>query len=51
MLFRGRERQHRDLAFQNFQEIATTFAESAKIERPPKFEGRRMTMVLAPLKR
>lgn len=51
MLFRGRERQHRDLAQMQFQEITTFFAESAKLERPPKFEGRRMTMVLAPLKK
>lgn len=51
MLFRGRERQHRDLAEMQFREIATYFAESAKLERPAKFEGRRMTMLLAPVKK
>jgi len=51
MLFRGRERQHRDIAIAQFQEIANGFAETAKMERPPKFEGRRMTMLLAPLKK
>ncbi len=51
MLFRGRERQHRDIAMQQFQEIANSFGEACKIERMPKFEGRRMTMVLAPAKR
>jgi translation initiation factor IF-3 len=48
MLFRGRERQHRDLASEVFNEITGRFAETTKIERAPKFEGRRMTMVLAP---
>jgi translation initiation factor IF-3 len=51
MLFRGRERQHRDLALAQFGEIANAFGENAKIERPPKFEGRRMTMVLAPVRK
>ncbi len=50
MLFRGRERQHRDIAFEAMREIVEHFGEEVKIERPPKFEGRRMTMVLAPLK-
>jgi translation initiation factor IF-3 len=48
MLFRGRERQHRDLAFAAFKEIVEKFGEATKVERMPKFEGRRMTMVLAP---
>jgi translation initiation factor IF-3 len=47
MLFRGRERQHRDIAMETFNEITTRFAELAKIERPAKFENKRMTMVLA----
>ena len=51
MLFRGRERQHRDLAFAMFQKIIGQFGEDTKVERAPKFEGRRMTMVLAPAKR
>lgn len=51
MLFRGRERQHRDLAIAQFEEIAAGFGDSAKMERAPKFEGRRMTMLLAPLKK
>jgi len=51
MLFRGRERQHRDLALAQFSEIANGFGESAKLERPAKFEGKRMTMVLAPTRK
>ncbi len=50
MLFRGRERQHRDLALQSFNEIAERFSETAKLERAARYEGRRMTMVLAPAK-
>ena len=51
MLFRGRERQHRDRALAMFQKIVEHFGETTKIERVPRFEGRRMTMVLAPAKR
>lgn len=50
MLFRGRERQHRDLAILAFKEIAERFKDLAKIEREPRYDGRRMTMVIAPLK-
>lgn len=51
MLFRGRERQHRDLALAQFAEISNAFVELAKVERPAKFEGRRMTMMLAPIRK
>lgn len=51
MLFRGRERQHRDIAMRTFQEIAEIYVETAKVERMPTFEGRRMVMVLSPIKR
>lgn len=50
MLFRGRERQHRDLAIQAFEQIAQRFGEDVKIERHPRYDGRRMTMVVAPAK-
>jgi translation initiation factor IF-3 len=48
MLFRGRERQHRDMAMEIFNKIAESFADRSKIERFPRYDGRRMTMVLAP---
>jgi hypothetical protein len=51
MLFRGRERQHRNIAMETFNEITVRFAEIAKIERPAKFENKKMTMVLAATKR
>ncbi len=51
MLFRGRERQHSDMARDLFMEIIEHFGESIKVERMPKSEGRRMTMVIAPTKK
>lgn len=48
MLFRGRERQHRDLAMKAFSEIAERFTEVGKVERMPSYDGRRMVMILAP---
>jgi len=51
MLFRGRERSHRELAFDMFNVIVESFNETAKVERPAHMDGRRMTMVLAPLKK
>jgi len=50
MLFRGRERQHQDLAMDTFAEIAERFSNVAKVERHPRYDGRRMTMLLAPVK-
>jgi translation initiation factor IF-3 len=50
MLFRGRERVHRELATEAFQQILVEFGESIRIERPPSMEGRRMTMVVSPSK-
>ncbi len=50
MLFRGRERAHRDRAVATFREIIGELGETIKVERHPTMEGRRMTMVLAPVK-
>jgi translation initiation factor IF-3 len=51
MLFRGRERVHPRIGFEIFQGIVSDLEEQAKLERPPRMEGRRMTMVLSPAKR
>lgn len=51
MLFRGRERFHKDRANAIFREIIEEFGESVKVERPALIQGRRMTMVIAPVKR
>ncbi len=48
MLFRGRERAHRQRAFDAFQAIIAELGETVKVERNAAMEGRRMTMVLAP---
>lgn len=50
MLFRGRERAHRDIATAIFKAIIDELGESIKVERFPSMEGRRMTMVVAPAK-
>lgn len=50
MLFRGRERMHRDMAFEVFNGIVQEMSDLCKLERPPRLDGRRMVMVVAPLK-
>ena len=50
MLFRGRERFHRERAQGIFKGILEEFGDTIKIERHPSMEGRRMTMVVAPVK-
>ncbi len=50
MLFRGRERVHRERALQIFEDILAELADTVRIERPALMHGRRMTMVVAPVK-
>lgn len=50
MLFRGRERFLRDHALDVFDMVVEDLGELVKIERPPTPEGRRMTMVVSPVK-
>jgi translation initiation factor IF-3 len=50
MIFRGRERFHLDRGLAMLKTISTELEQIAKVERFPKMEGRRMTMLLAPLK-
>ena len=50
MLFRGRERFHRGRAADIFKGIVEEFGDTVKVERSPGMEGRRMTMVVAPVK-
>ena len=49
MLFRGRERFHGEVGQQQFKSIVQELQDAAKMERAPSMEGRRLTMVLAPL--
>ncbi len=48
VLFRGRERAHTDIAKQHLDRLAEEVVEMGKVEVPPKMEGYRMIMVLAP---
>lgn len=50
MLFRGRERVHRQRAIEAFNAIVEELGEVVKVERYPAMEGRRMTMVVIPIK-
>ncbi len=47
-LFRGRERSHPEIARDLMKGIAEQLKDVAAIEQSPNFEGRRMTMLLAP---
>lgn len=49
MIFRGREIAYTDLAMKAMEEIKEFLAEVASIEQVAKMEGRRMTMVVAPV--
>jgi translation initiation factor IF-3 len=46
--FRGRERQHEDLAEDLLKRMANDLKETADIQQAPKREGHRMMMLLAP---
>jgi translation initiation factor IF-3 len=50
MLFRGRERAHADIGLDIFRSILDDLGEDAKVERAPRMEGRRMTMLVGPIK-
>ena len=47
--FRGRELAHIDEGQRVLEDIKTQLAEVAKVDRNYRFEGRRLTMVLAPV--
>lgn len=47
--FRGREMAHRDLGMKMLKRIEKDLEEYANVEQYPKFEGRQMMMVLAPI--
>jgi len=50
MLFRGRERFHQNRGLQALLDIASGLSDVAKVERPPRMEGRRLTMLLVALR-
>ncbi|MBT7658469.1 MAG: translation initiation factor IF-3 [Phycisphaerae bacterium] len=46
--FRGREMMHKERGNERMKEIIATLGDVSKVETPPRFAGRRQTMVLAP---
>ncbi len=50
MMFRGREMMHMELGREIMDGIVQTLQDKAKPERPPVLLGKRMNMVLIPLK-
>ncbi len=50
IMFRGREMAHADLGRKLLDRLAEDVAEIAKVDVPPKLDGRNMTMVLTPYK-
>ncbi len=48
VMFRGREISHSDLGMKLCQRFASQLADLATVERPPRVEGRNITMFLAP---
>ena len=48
MFFRGRQMLHKDQGYEKLEEITQSMEDLAKIERPSKMSGRRMTLLLVP---
>jgi translation initiation factor IF-3 len=50
MMFRGRQVTHPELGLKVLERVAGDLQDIAKVEAHPSFEGRQMSMVIAPLK-
>ncbi len=50
IMFRGREMAHQELGRKILDRLSTDVEEIAKVDQPPKVDGRNMTMVLTPHK-
>ena len=48
MRFRGREMEHQNLGFALLKKLIEEVAEYAKVEVPPKGEGKQIMMILVP---
>jgi len=48
VFFRGRQMLHRDHGYEILENITRTLEELAKVERPGRMAGRRMTLLLVP---
>ena len=50
MLFRGRERFHKEVGVEIFKTVLEQLGDTAKVERHPRPKGNRLIMVVSPLK-
>jgi translation initiation factor IF-3 len=50
MVFRGRERAHREIGFAIFNGIVTELGDLVKVERPPIMDGKNMVLIVSPNK-
>lgn len=50
VMFRGRELDHPEIAMNLLKQVNDTLKDEAKLEQPPKLEGRFMSIILAPAK-
>ena len=48
MRFKGREMEHQNLGFDLLKKLTSEVQEYAKVEVPPKFEGKQIMMILVP---
>ncbi len=49
VMFRGREITHQDLGVELLRKTAEAFKDEAKLEKAPTMEGRRLSIVIAPI--
>ena len=50
MMFRGRQVTHPELGIEVLKRVTTDLQDLAKVEQNPSFEGRQMSMIVAPLR-
>ena len=50
MRFRGREMEHQNIGYDLLRRLTENVAEFAKVESPPKQEGKQISMILVPNK-
>jgi len=48
MFFRGRQMLHRDHGYAMLEQITQSLEDLAKVERPPRMTGKRMTLLVVP---
>jgi translation initiation factor IF-3 len=48
VFFRGRQMLHKEHGYQMLEQVTETLQELAKVERPTKMSGRRMTLLIVP---